>query len=609
MSASPQLAYYDLNIPCMAACPVNTNAGAYVAAIAEGHDVEAYLTARLPNPFASVCGRVCAAPCEDACRRGSIDAPIAIRALKRFVTEQFGPEAVTGHDVTSLLPRAADRAESVGIVGGGPAGLAAAHDLRRTGYAVTVYEATEMLGGMMVLGIPEYRLDRALVNAEIQAILDLGVEVEMGVRLGSEVTLEELQQRHDAVVLAFGATVGRGLALPGSDADGVIRAIEFLINMNRGFRVEVGERVVVVGGGNVAMDAARTALRAAAYGYDDEVEHTAPAPEGGHDLTEAVDVARTAVRAGATDVTVVSLESSEEMPAAAFEIEEAEIEGIKFVHRRGPHRIEVADGKAIGLTTVGVLSVFDAEGRFSPEFEFDSLETLPADTVILAIGQSVDVASLGDNGPELTPGRTVAIDEETMSTSLTGVWAAGDATRGPRNLIDAVSDGRRVAADIHRALAGVTPEPTAEGMMVPTNSFSRLGDLYDRTARHDPATLPSERRIGLREVELGFTEEEARSEASRCLRCFANIQLDVGSCVLCALCVDVCPFDLISIAPAASVESGTSGSALILDESRCIRCGLCIQRCPTKALSMSNWVGFGVLEDRAPVGAGVGGGS
>jgi ferredoxin len=271
--------------------------------------------------------------------------------------------------------------------------------------------------------------------------------------------------------------------------------------------------------------------------------------------------------------------------------------------------VEVADGKAIGLTTVGVLSVFDEEGRFSPEFEFDSLETLPADTVILAIGQSVDVASLGEHGPELTPGRTVAIDEETMSTTLAGVWAAGDATRGPRNLIDAVSDGRRVASDIHRNLAGATAAPTPEGMMVTTGSFSRLGDLYDRTARHNPATLPSERRIGLREVELGFTEEEARSEASRCLRCFANIQLDVGSCVLCALCVDVCPFDLISIAPAASVESGTAGTALLLDESRCIRCGLCIQRCPTKALSMSNWVGFGVLEDREPVGAGVGGGS
>lgn len=607
MTVLPQLAYYDLNIPCLAACPVNTNAGSYVAAIAEGEDLAAYLTARLPNPFASVCGRVCAAPCEDACRRGSIDTPIAIRALKRFVTEQFGPESAALQDVTSLLPRSPDRSESVGVVGGGPAGLSAAHDLRRNGYAVTVYEATETLGGMMVLGIPEYRLDRGLVDQEIQAILDLGVEVRTGVRLGRDVSLADLMDQHDAVVLAFGATLGRGLDLPGHEADGVLRAIEFLINMNRGFQVDVGEKVVVVGGGNVAMDAARTALRAAAYGYEDGDGPELEAAERGHDLTEAVDVARTAVRAGATDVTIVALESYEEMPAAAFEIEEAKVEGIRFIHRRGPHRIEIEDDKVTGLTTVGVLSVFDDEGRFSPEFAFKDLDTLPADTVILAIGQSVDVAALGAEGPALTPQRTVAITEETMATSLAGVWAAGDATRGPRNLIDAVADGRRVASDIHRTFAGEVPRQDA-GSMVPAQGFFRVADVYDRIPRSDPATLSNDRRIGLREVELGFTEEEARREASRCLRCFSNIQLDVRSCVLCGLCVDICPFDLISIVPAATVEPESEGSALILDELRCIRCGLCIERCPTRALSMTTWVGAGVLE-RKPVAVGAGGGA
>jgi formate dehydrogenase beta subunit len=594
MAETPRLAYYDLNIPCLAACPVNTNAGAYVAAIAEGRDLSAYLTARLPNPFASVCGRVCAAPCEDACRRGTIDSPIAIRALKRFVTEQFGPEAAGDQHIT-LLPRSPDRGESVGIVGGGPAGLAAAHDLRRHGYAVTVYEATERLGGMMVLGIPEYRLDRELVEAEIRAILDLGVEVHTGVRIGRDVGLTDLVERHDAVVLAFGATLGRGLDIPGNEADGVLRAMEFLINMNRGFQVEVGERVVVVGGGNVAMDAARTALRAAAYGYDDDADSEAQEPGTGHDLTEAVDVARTAVRAGATDVTVVALESLEEMPAAAFEIEEAKIEGIRFVHRRGPHRIEVEDGRVAGLTTVRALSVFDSRGRFAPEFDFDDLEELPADTVILAIGQAVDVAALGESGPELTPRRTVAIDEETMATTQPGVWAAGDAARGPRNLIDAVADGRSVAADIHRTFSGEVP-PVVTGSLVTNEAFHRVEDIYDRIPRQEPPTLASNRRIGLREVELGFTEEQARREANRCLRCFANIQLDVGSCVLCGLCVDVCPFDLISIVPAGYVEPGGVGTALVLDESRCIRCGLCIDRCPSKALSMGAWVGLGALE-------------
>ena len=604
-----ELDYYDLNIPCLAACPVNTNAGSYVAAIAEGQDRAAYLTARLPNPFASVCGRVCAAPCEDACRRGSIDAPIAIRALKRFVTEKFGPESNIGADLRALLPMASDRQESIGIVGAGPAGLAAAHDLRRHGYSVTVYEATETLGGMMVLGIPEYRLDRGLVAAEIQAILDLGVEVRTNVQVGRDITLEELRDRHDAVVLALGASLGRGLDIPGNEADGVLKAMEFLINMNRGFQVEIGERVVVVGGGNVAMDAARTALRAAAYGYENG-EAPADVEEAGtgHDLTEAVDVARSAVRAGATDVTVVALESSEEMPAAAFEIEEAKIEGIRFLHRRGPHAIEVDSGRVAGLATVGVLSVFDTEGRFAPEFDFDDRETLPADTVILAIGQAVDLTALGDKGPELSPRQTIAVDEETLATSLDRVWAAGDAARGPRNLIDAIADGRMVASGIHELLAGESRPMPPPGSMVVTGGFNRMNDVYDRVARHEPPTLPSERRIGLREVELGFTEAEARREASRCLRCFSNIQLDPQLCVLCGLCVDVCPFDLISIRPAASMQAGASGTALILDESRCIRCALCVGRCPTNALSVGTWIGASVLtRESSLVGAGVGG--
>ena len=261
-----ELEYYDTNIPCLAACPVHTNAGMYVAAIADGDDELAYLTARLPNPFASVCGRVCAAPCEDACRRGAIDRPIAIRALKRFVTEQFGPEQGSS-DVWKRVaaPPKVELPQSIGIVGGGPAGMACAHDLRQLGYRVTVYEATDKLGGAMWLGIPEYRLDRGVLAADIDAILGLGVEVRYETRLGVDITLDELMQQHDAVFLGIGATLGRGLDIPGADADGVFKAIEFLINMNRGFSVDVGERVVVIGGGDVAMDAARTALRASDY--------------------------------------------------------------------------------------------------------------------------------------------------------------------------------------------------------------------------------------------------------------------------------------------------------------------------------------------------------
>jgi formate dehydrogenase (NADP+) beta subunit len=601
MSLPSSLSYYDKNIPCMAACPVHTNAGAYVAAIADGDDLTAYLTARMPNPFASVCGRVCAAPCEDACRRGEVDSPIAIRALKRFVTEKYGPESGSDRSVAAL--DRPERPQSIAIVGGGPAGLAAAHDLRIRGYQVTIYEATRALGGMMVLGIPEYRLDRSIVQAEIDGIIGMGVDVEFETRLGRDVSLTDLRAKHDGVMLALGATLGRGLDIPGAEADGVLRAIEFLLNINQGFHVDLGERVVVIGGGNVAMDAARTALRSAAYG-----EHPGgpvDLPPGEADLQEAVDVARSAVRVGAKQVTVVSLESLEEMPAAGFEIEEAKMEGITFVHRRGPQRIETSEGAATGLTVVPVLSVFDENGRFAPTFDTTVEETLEADTVILAIGQSIDLDALGgEAGPRISPRRTIEVDGNTLATSLPNVWAAGDAAFGPRNLIDAIAEGRRVADSVHRAFGG-DEEARASGTMIPLKNFHRLTDLYDRIPRQEIPSLPSDRRIGLAQVELGFSEDEARREAQRCLRCFSNIQLAVDACVLCGLCVDVCPFDLISMVPASDFEPTAAGTALLLDEQMCIRCALCIERCPTDALSMSTWVGVGALPAPEPVAVGV----
>ncbi len=587
------LEFYDANIPCLAACPVNTNAGMYVAAIADGDDEMAYLTARLPNPFASVCGRVCAAPCEDACRRGEIDRPIAIRALKRFVTEQFGTETGNGKVWEKVAaPPAHSRPESIGIVGGGPAGMACAHDLRRLGYQVTVYEATDKLGGAMWLGIPEYRLDRDVLQADIQAILDLGVDVEYETRLGTDLTLDELRRRHDAVFLGIGATLGRGLDLEGSEADGVFKAIEFLINMNRGFEVEVGRRVLVIGGGDVAMDAARTALRASEYAAMRDSGSTNQEEAGQGTATLAIDTARTAARAGAERITVMSLESREEMPAHDFEIEEAEHEGIRFVQRRGPARILTENGRVVGLETVGVRSVFDADGRFAPVFDEDDRQVAEADTVILAIGQAIDLDALGANGPEISPRRTILVEPETGKTTIRGMWSGGDAAKGPRTLIDAIADGRRSAADIHRYFGGDAEEPE-RGRMVQLRQFHRLDDLYDRQDRVDVPTLETGRRIGLAEVELGFTEQQARCEAARCLRCFANIQLDVGRCVLCALCADVCPVDIIALVPATEV-GGAAGTALTLDETKCIRCALCIERCPTDALSMGMWIGVGV---------------
>jgi formate dehydrogenase (NADP+) beta subunit len=589
------LSFYDENIPCLAACPVHTNAGMYVAAIADGLDELAYLTARLPNPFASVCGRVCAAPCEDACRRGVIDRPIAIRALKRFVTEQHGVEAGPGSEwdygVGTPSP---ERSESIAVVGGGPAGLAAAHDLRRLGYRVTLFEAAGVLGGMMVLGIPEYRLDRRLLNAEIEAIVNLGVQVHLNARLGHDVTLDDLRRDFDGVFLAIGATQGRDLDIEGHQADGVLRALEFLININQGFHVDVGERVVVIGGGNVAMDAARTALRADAYQSIREGSDRDQEREEREVITQAVDAARTAVRAGAHEVTVVSLESEREMPADQFEVEESRLEGIDFLHRRGPSRILTEGNVVVGVETIGVTSVFDENGRFAPQFDPEDRSVIECDTVILAIGQSVDIEALGGDGPAISPRRTIETNAQ-LETSLARVWAGGDAASGPRNLIDAIADGRRVAAAIHEAIARVEQEARPPGQMVVLNQFHRSDDTYDRRDRVSVRSLPTGRRVGLREVELGFSESEARCEASRCLRCFANVLLDVDLCVLCGLCVDVCPVDVLSIVPVAEVapELGT-GTALLLDEMSCIRCALCLDRCPTDALSMGMWSGIGV---------------
>jgi formate dehydrogenase beta subunit len=578
------------NEPCRAACPVHTDAGGYVTAIAEGRYRDAYLIARAPNPFASICGRVCAAPCEPACRRGTVDAPIAIRALKRFVTERFGVESFAAsavwHEAHGPVPPAAG--PSVGVIGGGPAGLSAAHDLRLAGHPVTVYEAQDRLGGMMVLGIPEYRLARALIAREVEAILELGVEARTGFRVGVDAALTDLVDEHDAIFLAIGTGRGRDLDLPGHELDGVLRAIEYLLNVNQGFRVDLGERVIVVGGGPVAFDAARTTLRAAASG-DAAPPATGPPPpaeDSRRAMTTTLDVARAAVRSGVRDVTVVALESPDEIPADPEEIAEAEREGITIVHRRGPKRF-VGDTHVTGLETIEVESVFDTQGRFAPTFRPGTEATLPADSVILAVGQSADLDLLGGVDVDLTPQSTVRVDPATLATSHPKIWAGGDVAHGPRNLIDAVADGQRAAAGIHAASGATSPssEPRIELHLRP--GFRRLDTGYDAVPRVDVPTTPTDRRVGFAEVETGYDEAQATLEGLRCLRCFDNVMLEPELCILCGLCVDVCPTDCITIVRADRLGVGTEAqSALLLDEDPCIRCGLCVNRCPPGALSM-----------------------
>jgi formate dehydrogenase (NADP+) beta subunit len=574
--------WFDDNVPCTRACPVLTNAGRYVAAIAAGDDALAYDIARLPNPFPSICGRVCAAPCEIACRRGSIDQPIAIRALKRYVCEQFGVEAGAASAYAQAVVRAPDRDERIAIVGAGPAGLACAHDLAGYGYRPVVFEAQERPGGMMVLGIPPYRLRRDLIEEEIQAILDLGVELRTGQVLGRDFSLSSLRDDgFAAVFLGIGATRARELQIPGVELDGVLNAVDFLLNANLGYQVELGDDVIVVGGGNVALDAARTALRDLAG--------------VGEATTAAFDVARTAKRLGAGRVRVIALENRVEMPAHEFEIEEAEVEGIEITGRLGPNRI-VGDARVEGLETIDVASVFDENGRFAPTFVPGTEAVMSCDSVILAIGQAPDLSWRRDDEVEASPRGTIAIDAETLSTSTAGVYAGGDVAFGPRNLIDAIADGRRAAASIHEQLTGAKPErPALAGRrMLPIVSVTRGPDAANYTERSRVAVPAeaTERRIGSPEIELGYTPEQARDEAGRCLQCFLNIDLDATICILCGGCVDICPEKCIRIVPAEAIDgiaSDRPASALILQEELCIRCGLCVDRCPTHALSLDGW--------------------
>jgi formate dehydrogenase (NADP+) beta subunit len=584
--------WFDDNVPCTRACPVLTNAGRYVAAIASGDDELAFRIARLPNPFPSICGRVCAAPCEMACRRGDIDQPIAIRALKRYVCEKFGVESEHGariyHDAA---PTAPERSQRIAIIGSGPAGMACAHDLATYGYRPVVFEAQDRPGGMMVLGIPPYRLRRDLLQNEIRAILEMGVELRLGQALGRDFSLKSLREDgFEAIFLGVGCMRGRDLAIPGVEKDGVLRAVDFLLNANLGYRVDMGDDVLVIGGGNVALDAARTALREITGGVGELT--AADEPEGA--ATQTFDVARVARRMGARRVRVVALESRSEMPAHEFEIEEAEIEGTQVITRRAPKAV-LGNGQVTGLETLAVSSVFDPDGRFNPRTIEGTEEILECDSIILAIGQTPDLSFLSaDDGVELSPRGTIAIDSETLATSAQGIYAGGDVAFGPRNLIDAIADGRRAAASIHWQISGEdAPRPKPQvRKLLPLIEVKRPVRDYTELDRVPVPAEPSQRRIGSPEVELGYTEEEARTEAGRCLQCFLNIVLEPSLCILCGGCVDVCPEKCITILPVeeiGGIDATRPSSALVLQEDRCIRCALCVDRCPTDALSLDGW--------------------
>jgi len=627
----PDIEFWMGMIPCQAACPVKTDAGKYVQLIAEGQFKEAYLVARSPNPFASVCGRVCAAPCEDACRRGRIDAPITIRALKRFVTEKYGVESMepdtqdelregiqdAGNKRRGHLPVLQEsranvaRGQKVAVIGAGPAGIAAAHDLALMGYRVSVFEATNQAGGMMFHGIPEFRLSRSIIEKEIQKVVQLGVEIRLNTPLNEKFGIKELRaEGYEAVFLSVGVQKGRDMNIEGSNLDGVIKAIDYLLNINNGYRVDLGRRVLVIGGGFVAFDAARLALRAGmeAAGKADETGEGLEL-QGGEGLHAAIDVARAAIRAGAVEVHIASLESFEEMPVMRTtqgreEFEESKREGVHFIPQRGAKRFVGDNGRLRAVEFIGVKRTYDENGRFNPVYDPDFSETFEADSVILAIGQQADLSFLtSEDRVELSPQGTIKVDPATLATSAPGLFAGGDVAFGPRNLIEAVANGKRAALSIDDYLRGVKTDLVVNLRIeeLPTRSYRRPEE-YEKCERETPPTISLDRRTGISEVETGYTEEQARQQAERCLYCHIQTIYDAEKCVLCNRCVDICPEYCLKLVPLEELDlepevkeriienEGISLngplSAMLKDDEKCIRCGLCAIRCPTDAMTM-----------------------
>jgi NADPH-dependent glutamate synthase beta subunit-like oxidoreductase len=608
-------------ISCQVACPVHTDARGYVRAIADGDFERAYLIARGPNPFASICGRICGAPCELSCRRGKIprtdddgffvatDRPIAIRALKRFVCESHGAEArpaaaileaLQGHlpavagdaEEMAFLLRAAvqgpfvrAQGERVAIIGSGPAGLSAAHDLALLGFKPVVFELEPVAAGMLAVGVPEYRLPRELIRREVSVIEALGVEIRCNIKIGREVSFQSLREGFAAVIIAVGAKRPRALGLPGEQGPGVFGGVDFLRAVALGESLPLGSDVVVIGGGNVAYDVARTVVRQSAY-----------------------DAARTAARLpGTRQVRLASLETLEEMPADTVEIREGDEEGIERLSGWGPVAIKRDDrGRVVGLEIKRCLRVYDEHRRFSPQFDEDDRQVLECDTVLIAAGQAPDLAFLEQGGSDVEqfgPGWP-KVDAATLATSAKGIFVAGDLAYGPRLLIDAVASGKKAARSVYQYVTGRTLHPETLMSFVQLDRYHRERG-YERIRRVElPALEPEERlKDPKASVEKRLSQPEAMREASRCLDCGVTPVFNGSRCILCGGCVDVCPTECLKIVPLsfldptpdvtglAAAQLGASAdwdehSAILKDEDRCIRCALCVQRCPADAIAM-----------------------
>src|SRR4051812_14287837 len=583
--------WFQDNIPCMTACPSHTDISRYIALIADGRYADSFEVNREHNVFPGCLGRMCARPCEDACRRKEIDAPIGICYLKRVAADYRGE---TRREVPPPW-----NGLTAAVIGAGANGLTVARDLARKGYKVTIYERYPVPGGVMWAGVPEWRLPRDVIYEEASLITDLGIDVRYNVEVGRDISLKELSDTHDAVIISAGCQIAQELGAPGEHLIGVQSGLQFLEDVNLGQQdVWVGKRVVTVGGGFTSMDCVRTVLRM-----------------------------------GAEQSIMTYRRSIQEIPVDAIELEEAELEGVEIMFMVSPTRvIDDGNGHVAGIELIrNELGAPDAKGRRRPEPVPGSEFIIPCDMILVAIGQRQDNQLL-DGLDVRTDRRGVPVLNENLRTELPNVWAAGDYVINPTNFISSIGEGKRVAGFIDQQLRSTPTQPKEmELTRVPTEFIStpnsllsegiaewtlsamsrRLvwGDDYTSVGRQMMPAMPlAERGLGLGdttiESEIGYTKPIGFEEAKRCLQCQLNIFIDGNRCILCANCVDVCPekcIEMVSLdridsidgdvelAGMARAEMGPRSAAMLIDERACIRCALCVDWCPTECLTMDHF--------------------
>ena len=572
----------DCKAPCTLACPAGTDCQGYVGLIANGENKEAIKVIRSRIPLPASIGRVCPHPCEAACRRRLVEEPVSIAALKAYAADKTLEDC-------ELPDIPAPTGKSVAVIGGGPGGLSAAYYLALKGHRVTVYDMMPKMGGMLRYGIPQYRLPKEVLDREISLIGRMGITLKNNIRIGKDITFDELRRANDAVVVAVGAWLSSKMRVKGEELDGVFGGIDFLRSVILGNPFDIGNRVAVCGGGNTAMDACRTA-----------------------------------VRLGAKEVYVIYRRTRDEMPADSLEIDEAKEEGVSFKFLTNPDEILGDSGKVCGMRLqVMELGEPDESGRRKPvpvEGEFENIEL---DSVIMAIGQKSDLS--GFDGLELTSRGTISADESTFRTNIDGVFAIGDATnKGADIAVSAIGEAHKSAEVIDSYLSGLTVGYRKPILVEREITADDLKDR-ERIPREKMRVLsPAERKNDFREVASGFTDEQARAEASRCLECgcldyfrcklvrYGNeyeadfskfsgekstakkdnqhpyIMRDSGKCILCGLCVRICS-EVMNVT--AIGLAGRGFSTVVspeffnsLNDSKCISCGQCVALCPTGAL-------------------------